>query len=80
MGRADIPMLMAQPFGFIHDEQINVFESHSGRPSEFAEGLEMLVNAIRDSDGKICNILLDLSWCGEDSGVKNTVRFLAEEA
>lgn len=34
-----------QAFGFIDDNQVNIFSTHFRWPGEFAEGLEMLVNA-----------------------------------
>src|SRR5699024_8970137 len=52
----------------VDDEQVNVFESHSRWTREFAEGLEMLVNADGDPGGEVCEILLDLFRSGEYSG------------
>src|SRR5699024_8502930 len=34
-----------QTFGFIDDNQVNIFSTHFGWSGEFAEGFEMLVNA-----------------------------------
>src|SRR5699024_901240 len=57
-----------EAFGFIDDEQVNVFESHSWWPGELAQGFEMLINTNRDPVGEICEILLDLFRGGEHSG------------
>src|SRR5699024_7435424 len=57
-----------EAFGFVDDEQVNVFESYSRWTGELAQGFEMLVNADGDPGGEVCEILLDLFRSGEYSG------------
>src|SRR5699024_844558 len=46
-----------QAFGFIDDNQVNIFSTHFGWPGEFAEGFEMLVNADCDTSSDVSEVV-----------------------